>query len=188
MSAKKTLEDVYKQYTSLNMLRNSAKESVERNANTKFARAINIPVKRGGNKSKQAAIDKYFDQLYADITELYILKLITTFEKILFDKIDNTHGIFERAVAQKCEKLEEPISFSKSSGSFIKNPEDIRSLSGTKNILKNQISQELFEDLKKIIDHRNWLLHGKRRTLGKDSNLNIEEIKEILMDIIDEIG
>jgi len=44
------------------------------------------------------AIEKHFDKLKTDIKEFYILNIITTFEKIIFKKIQQAHGDIENNI------------------------------------------------------------------------------------------
>lgn len=189
MSARETLEKVYQQYTSSVKIYDSAKERIRRDGN--FAIRI-IPARKGRKIQNESHItDDYFGQLYAEITELYILNIIATFERIVFQKIDNAYGEIRSIVTieydKRHSKKHKPAPLYHSAASFIKDKEDVHSLSGARKILENQITEESSEYLREIIEYRNWLSHGKRRNVGRASTLKIDEIKEILMKIIDEI-
>ncbi|MDM8552910.1 hypothetical protein QUF72_22715, partial [Desulfobacterales bacterium HSG2] len=67
---------------------------------------------------------------------------------------------------------------------FIKTKDDIHNLSGIRKILESQLSKKLNEELKEITEHRNWLSHGERDDVGKQSSLRIKDIYDILTDII----
>ncbi len=188
MSAKEILEEVYQKYVSSKKIYNSAKERTRRDSN--FALNI-IPPGKSKKTQDEHLIDDYFDQLRTEIEELYILNIITTFERMVFNKINNAYGVIKDIVTieynKRYSKKNKPVPLYHSAVSFIKDKEDIHNLSGVRKVLEKQISEELLEDLKEIIEYRNWLSHGKRRNIGKASTLNIDEIKEILMKIIDEI-
>ncbi len=187
MSAKETLENVYQQYISSQEIYNSAK--IRTKCDNDFAIKI-IPAFQNVKKQRQEhVIDSYFEQLDTNIKELYILNIITTFEKIAFDRIDNASGIIGSIITTEYNKRHlQSIPLRKSAASLIKSKEDIFSLSGVRNVLEKQLSKDSFRDLKEIVEYRNWLSHGKRHGVGMESILNITEIKDILMDIIDEIG
>ncbi len=189
MSAKETLETVYQQYASSVKIYDSAKERTRRDGN--FTIRILPSRKTRKIKDESHIVDDYFDLLYAEVTELYILDIIATFERIVFQKIDNAYGEIKNIVTTEYDKRHSkkhrPAPLYHSAASFIKDKEDVHSLSGARKILENQITEESSEDLREIIDYRNWLSHGKRRNVGRASTLKIEEIKEILMRIIDEI-
>jgi hypothetical protein len=55
-------------------------------------------------------------------------------------------------------------------------------------LLEKQIkNKKLFNDLKNIREHRDYLSHGKRIDVGKQTRFGIEEIKDKLMEIIKSI-
>ncbi|MCP4104248.1 MAG: hypothetical protein GY749_01710 [Desulfobacteraceae bacterium] len=189
MSAKETLEETYQKYVSWMKIYESAKERTQRDKN--FAPKVIPPGKSKKTPYEHQIIADYFDQLYTEITELYILNIITTFERMVFNKIDNAYGVIKDIVTveynKRYSKKDKPAPLYHSAVSFIKVKEDIHNLSGARKVLEKQITEELSEDLKEIIEYRNWLSHGKRRNVGEASILTIEQIKEILMKIIDEI-
>jgi len=61
-------------------------------------------------------------------------------------------------------------------------------LGGAAKLLEKQIiNKELFNDLKAIREHRDYLSHGKRRNVGEQSKFTIEEIKNKLIEIINSV-
>jgi len=194
MSAKETVEEVFQMYESLKEISDDGKEKIRR-GNQSFARRI-IPLspkteKILRSKDKNDFIDDYFDTLNQKIADHSVLDMIATFERIVFTRIVNTYGEIRNIVKDEYDKRRSkknrPAPLYHSATAFIKNRDDIRSLSGARKILENQISEESFENLDKIIAHRNWLSHGKREDVGSDSKLKIEEVFNILTKIIDEI-
>jgi hypothetical protein len=116
------------------------------------------------------------------------LNIITTFEKIIFSRIDNAYGEIKKIVSEEYRRRYLKKQFAPlhhSVNSFIKNKNDFYSLSGAKKVLKNPISEELFQDLTEIIEYRNYLSHGKRQDVGTASTFKIGEIKDILINIIE---
>ena len=188
MSAKDKLDKIYKQYESLIIICESAKRNVKYGNSSQLD--IIVFKKEKKIRDKNIFIDDYFDSLKIKITELYTLDIIATFEQILFDIIDNTSGeiksIVKNEYNRRYQKKDKPIRLYKSAASFIKNKEDIHNLSGAKKILENVIKDKLlFEDLKKIIEHRNWLSHGKRFDIGKESTFKINEIHNKLIKMLE---
>ena len=187
MSAKEKLEKVYNQYISVIKIYRSAKNRTQRDKS--FAIEIVSPKKSKKIQHEANIIDDYFDSLYSEITELYIFDIITTFERILFEKIDNTSGVIKSIVTdeyhRRYSKKDKPAPLYHSAVSFIKDKEDIHNLSGIRKVLEKQMPRELFDDLKELIEHRNWLSHGKRQNIGKESLFKIDEIYETLIKIID---
>lgn len=184
------LKEVFEEYEGLKAICDLAKERAKRDP--KFAlKIIPLSSSKPSRKNKSQIIDKYFDNLYKNIESHYVLELITLFEKLLFNKFENTYGIIKNIVSQAGEQQQKSGSsfpLNRAITLFIKNKEDIYSLAGAKTILKKQIkTKEMYEYFLEIIDHRNWLSHGKRADVGKESLLKIEEIYDILVKIADEL-
>ncbi len=117
------------------------------------------------------------------------MNIVTTFEKIIFKKIQQARGDIENAINKGYEqriKNKEKVYFRHSAKSFIKSDTDIFSLGAAKLLEKQIINKELFNDLKAIREHRDYLSHGKRN-VGKQSRFTIEEIKDKLIEIINSV-
>jgi len=179
MSEKK-LEEIYQLYLSSIEIYNYAQNG----AKSKYENADKFKIATGNKKNRVKAIEKHFDKLKTDIKEFYILNIITTFEKIIFKKIQQAHGDIENIIVKGYEKRiknKEKVCFRYSAKSFIKSDTDIFSLGGAIKLLEKQIiNKELFNDLKAIREHRDYLSHGKRRNVGEQSKFTIEEIKNKL--------
>ena len=194
MSAKETLEELFQLYEASKVICDDAKKKVIR-GDTSFAIRIfpDSPKtkKMLQRRDKQDFIDEHFDTLKRKIAEHYMLNIIATFERMVFARIDNAYGEIKNIVRDEYDKRrsrkDRATPLYHSATAFVKDRDDIRNLSGSRRILENQISQESSEELDKIIAHRNWLSHGKREDVGCDSNLNAEEVYEILIKLIDEI-
>jgi hypothetical protein len=178
MSGREKLKEIFESYESLKEICNDAKEQSKRN--NRFAIRV-IPFLGKSKKPKlehHSVIADYFDSLNERIKDHYILELIAAFEHIIFKRFENTSGEI-KTIVKKQQSLPPYRS------SFIKTEKDIHNLSGAREILESQISGKLYDNLKEITDHRNWLSHGKRRDVGKESLLSIEDIYEILTEIIE---
>ncbi|MDM8548664.1 hypothetical protein QUF72_01250 [Desulfobacterales bacterium HSG2] len=194
MSVKETLEELFQLYGASKVICDGAKEKVMR-GDMSFARRIfpdsSKTERTLRSRDKRDFIDEYFDILKQKIAEHYTLNIIAIFERMVFERIDNTYGEIKNIVRDEYDKRrsrrDRPAPLYHSATAFVKGKDDIRNLSGARRILENQISPESSEELDKIIAHRNWLSHGKREDVGCDSNLNTEEVYEILIKILDEI-
>ncbi|HGY12062.1 MAG TPA: hypothetical protein ENK36_06835 [Desulfobacterales bacterium] len=190
MPAKEKLENILETYGSLKEISDSAKGIIMREPGSSFARRIISPEKAKRKKRREDAVDDYFDSLQKQIKEYCILDMITTFEQVVFAKIDNAYGEIKSTVKKEYKKRgskDKPAPLYNSAPAFIKTKADIHNLSGAKKLLEKQISQKSFNDLTEIIEYRNWLSHGKRNTVGKYSKLSLDEIYEIFVKILDEI-
>ncbi|MCP4349089.1 MAG: hypothetical protein GY795_26715 [Desulfobacterales bacterium] len=190
MGAKEGFEEVFETYDSLKEICNDVRKRILINPTSSFAKKLISPEKIKRKKKKEDIVNDYFDSLNQKITDHCVMDIIATFEEIVFDRIDNAYGDIKRIVTDEYKKRyskKEPAPFYISASLFIKNRGDIYNLSGVKKLLENRISKELFEQLTEIIEHRNWLSHGKRRDVGSESTLNINDIYAILAEILDEI-
>jgi len=83
MSQKK-LEEIYQLYLSSIEIYNYAQERAK--AKYEIADKFKIQSKSKHKQNYIKAIERHFDQLKADIKDLYMLDIIATFENILFKK------------------------------------------------------------------------------------------------------
>ncbi len=190
MTVAEALEDAYQEYIALEAIYDHARERAQ--SSDHFARTI-IPHAKRGKKTvpKRKIVNVYFDQLHENLSEQYALHLISIFEKIVFNKIDNAYGLIKNVVRNEYEKTQKHKNLSplhRSAVAFIKKKEDIHNLSGARKLLEKQISKESSDNLKIVIEHRNWLSHGKRQDVGQKSTLTVYDIKEVLLKIMNEIG
>ncbi|GEM_PF-869772 len=194
MSIKESLEKAFQNYNDLTEILNYAQGEAIRNPN--FGKIFLSNKVKG---DKRDIIKEHFDLLKQKITELCILDMIAAFEHKIFTRVDNAHGEIEGIVEKEYKKRSKilknssskenkPTPFYIAASSFIKNGEDIRSLSGIKGLLKDKLPEDLSEELSNIIEYRNWLSHGKRNEVGKNSCLTIGDIHEVLNDIFDRTG
>ncbi|MCP4113369.1 MAG: hypothetical protein GY749_48865, partial [Desulfobacteraceae bacterium] len=174
--------ELYQRYQSSIEIYNHAQERVE--SEIRLAKRYKIILKKK-NMQKQIIKD-HFDNLKTESKEFYILNMITTFENIMFKRIQQARGEIKKII-KKGYKDNNALSFSFSAMSFIKTDKDIYSLNGVKAILEKQLQStnpSLINDLHEIIGHRDFLSHGKRFTDTTESTFTITEIKDKLIEII----
>lgn len=144
-----------------------------------FADMISFPFPGKKVRDRKKYIASYFDELQKSVFEYSFLEMVAVFENIVFSKIDNASGEIRQVVKNGYAKA----PFRENAVSFVKNKEDVYNLSGLKKLVEGKISQELSDELSEILEHRNYLAHGKRG-IGKKSTLTIEEVYEILEKVL----
>lgn len=144
-----------------------------------FANIISFPFPGKKVRDRKKHIATYFDELQKSIFDSSFLEMVAVFEKIAFSKIDNASGEIRRVVKDGYSKA----PFRENAVSFVKDKEDVYNLSGLKKLVEGRISNELSDHFSEILEHRNYLAHGKRG-IGKKSTLSIEEIYEILEEVL----
>ena len=192
MSAKEILKEIFESYESMKVICDAAESRIKR-GDRRFGEKSGV-IPKSKKKDKEKDTEAHFDSLCERIEEHYALELISTFEGLVFDRFGDTAGVIRKVVKSGYERMRKnhkPTPLYHSASSFIKNKEDIRSLSGASSILEKQISEELHEELEEIIDYRNWLSHGKN--YGKREGIKepgvkpeIKDIYNILIRIVEE--
>lgn len=185
MSARMKMEEIAHSYELLKTICNEAKRRIS--TDNTFAMRIFAVSSSRKIKNKNEIADKYFDSLYQAIAEQHILQIIATFEGIVFKRLENAAGNIESIVTKQYRKNGRNMPFNRCVSSFIKGPKDVSNLGGAKKMMKNQIPEHLYDELEEIIDYRNWLSHGKRFDVGKESLLSFDEINKTLLRIIESI-
>jgi len=107
------------------------------------------------------------------------VEIVAVFEQNIFRRVSTAHGDIKKIVKNEYGKR----SFHIAAPSFVKDQKDIYNLSGIKTLLENKIAKDMFKKFSAIIEHRNWLSHGKRIGVGKESDLTIEQIYDVLNEI-----
>lgn len=146
-----------------------------------------IPEMIAGKKSKTDR--EYSDELKiahgAMLYEVCFLDIIGTFEKILFDRLENALGLVEKMVGQGYKRG----PFTLCSASLIKGTREIHNLGHIRDLIKPHLGQQQKSDvgLDIIVDYRNWLAHGKRFKERVAFDTRLEDLVEILEAILDKI-
>lgn len=178
-------------YYDLKDICSAVRETALRSPNSPVAGKIFSAGKTVRKRDKRDIINEHFDSLQQKIEELCVLNIVASFEMAVFRRIGNAYGEIKSIVEDGYNKRlskREPVPFYIASSSFVKNREDIRNLSGVRKLLENKIPEALFNQLAEIIEYRNWLSHGKRANVGKESGLKVDEIYSTLNKIFDRIS
>lgn len=187
MSAKESLKETFRSYKELKIICGAARETAFRNPNYPIFREIILTdntIRRNKKKNKRDIVNEYFDSLEQRITEHYIVEIVAVFEQNIFRRVSTAHGEIRKIVKNEYGKR----AFHIAAPSFVKDQKDIYNLSGIKTLLENKIAKNLFEKFSTIIEHRNWLSHGKRIGVGRESDLTIEQIYEVLSEISEAVN
>lgn len=136
----------------------------------------------GDQRPSRTSIDSDFDLLHKKIDDGSFIELISSFEKIVFQKINNATGSIRKIV---CAEYIKPEPFAISSDKFIKDAEDIGSLKKIKGILDGKIPSGLSSRLEEIINQRNRVAHGRR--FGIESSITLIETANVLDEVLKRI-
>jgi len=108
----KELEEIYQLYLSSIEIYNYAQDRAK--SDDKISDKFKIASKNKKNQKK--VVQKHFDKLKTDIKEFYILNIITTFEKIIFIKIQQARGDIKKLLTKDAN---EELKIMKKSGFVI---------------------------------------------------------------------
>lgn len=174
-------ERLYKSYLNYIAIREALKyvqkESYKRNDDG-FLNTIGFPYIGELKKGRKETVALKMDAMYQSIEELIVIGLISDFEKIIFDRVDNTSGEISKIVKQRYNS--EP--FREFSTDFIKTSKEIDKLSVIKKIIEPKLPEGLGKKFTDVIDFRNRLAHGKR--FGKHLLLPFDDIAQVLDDVL----
>jgi hypothetical protein len=174
------LEDTYNRYCCITKIVSNAQERSLADPSGKFISMIGLPLFSKKSKDLRGDIRKYFDEVQGKTIDSCFLDLVAIFERSMFNSIGNASGEIKSIVKAKYEK---PSPFHMASDFFVKKQEDIYNLSGVKNMIAEKLPKSAAERLSEILEHRNWLAHGKR--IGKQSTISVDELYECLKEILD---
>lgn len=158
-------------------------DRVKADSNGKFLKAVPLTIFAEKTKNRKKDEEEFFDDIKSKLNEFCFLDIVSTFEKLVFKKLENALGNV-RAVVKKGYQRKDPFGICVVS--FIKDKDDIRYLGGLSNILKGHLVENLRSDMNKIIDYRNRLAHGDRS--GEEIQLTLNETVEILETILEKVG
>jgi hypothetical protein len=142
-----------------------------------------VPKNIQGLYSKKFDRAKDFsDNLKNTFYESCTINLLAVFENIVFAKYKTTVGTIRGVVSNHSVK---PLDYFKSRERFIK--DDLDGLQSFINLLEGYIDTELFKDLKRIKEQRDFLAHGKRFDKIPPLLMTIDDVAAILDKVISEI-
>ena len=174
-------ERLYKSYLNFIAIRNSMvyvqSETFRRNDHS-FLKVIGFPYIGEISKDRKSFIGTKMDSMVQSINELIILGLVSDFEKIVFDRVENASGEIVKIIKQKYTSK----PFLEFSADFVKTSRDIDKLSIVKAIVSPKLPVELAKKFAEIVDFRNRLAHGKR--FGEQSLMSFDETALTLDDVL----
>jgi RiboL-PSP-HEPN len=174
-------ERLSKSYLNFIAIRNTLtyiqQESFRRNDDG-FLRTIGFPYVDEIAKDRKNFVRIKMDSMVDSVEELIILGLVSDFEKIVFDRVDNASGEISKIVKQKYASK----PFHEFSSDFVKTSKDIDKLSIIKAMTTPKLPVELSKKFAEVIDFRNRLAHGKR--FGEQSLMSFDEIAQTLDEVL----
>jgi hypothetical protein len=190
---RRDLKDALELYSTLQLGCTKAAAAAECNPG-KFAQeyAANIGRTTGDRGSfTREFFQDLFDKTVAPILyEICFLDLVRVFEDVVFRLAGNACGKIRGIVAQaKTERY----PFKRYAENFVKAAsgdiaDDVHNLGDVKAILKGKLSDDLYQDLSKIVDYRNWLAHGNRFTKKPGWPGELSDVAETLERILTQIS
>lgn len=144
----------------------------------KFLKAIGFPYLGEISKDKRGFIGGKMDEMMDSIGNLIVIGLVSDFEKIVFERVENASGEISKIVRNRYDS--EP--FKNFPTDFIKTSKDIDKLSIIKAIVSSKLPDALLASFGEVVDLRNRLAHGKR--FGQDSLMSFDDIAQTLDDVL----
>ena len=173
---------VYNNYLAIdNIIAYVASESFRRiQHNDDFLFTIKFPfVGEIKSKGKQGSLKTKFFEVSQFHKENTILTIVAEFEKLVFEKVNDSSVLIKDVVHNGYVSGQPMHTFRVS---FVKEEEDIYNLSGFNKFLESHQTEK--DDLKEIIEFRNFLAHGKRLKVGQSSYKTLEQIITTLDNIL----
>jgi len=112
---------------------------------------------------------------------LCFLDVVTTFERIVFQRIDNALGEAGQILKTKYPGGARP--FPLAAEKFLQDKEKMR-LADAQQLLNAPIPQGLREDLREVVNERNRLAHGGRFVEPPAAAKSLDEIVRTLEDLL----
>jgi hypothetical protein len=168
----------YLNYIALKNLLAYVQTETFRRIDDAFLKAIGFPFIGEISKDRKGFVGSKMDIMVQSMDDLIILGLVSDFEKIVFDRVENASGEITKIVKQKYKSK----PFLKFSADFVKSSKDIDKLSIIKAIVSPKLPEELSSKFAEIVDFRNRLAHGKR--FGGNSLMSFDEIAQSLDDVL----
>lgn len=174
-------ERLTKTYLNLVAVKNSlfyVQNETYRRKDDGFLKAIGFPYVGKLSNDRKQFIGQKMDLMTKSIEELIVVGLVSDFEKIVFDRVENASGEISKLV--KSQYNSNPFKYF--SADFVKSVKEIDKLSVIKSIIAKKLPDELLQKFSEVIDFRNRLAHGKR--FGEQSIMPFDEIAQTLDDVL----
>lgn len=131
---------------------------------------------------KGTVASEFVDNLSRTSYEASLITLVASFERIIFAKYKTAYGTIKSYVGE----LEiRPLDYFRSKERFVNG--SIDKLHAIIDLIEGHVEDQLFQKLKGIKEHRDYIAHGKRFGKPPAFELTIEEIAVVLDNIILEI-
>jgi len=176
------LKDSMETYHSMKEICLAAKKMASINPG-KYVVDYKLPLKGKKSKSRKEEINKFFDKIQDKLLENFFLDLVSSFERVIFIKLDNASGNMKKILKNEYPSK---LPFSRQTDNLVKDRDSIKNLNNIRDILKNKIPEELQNELTEIIKYRDKLAHGKRFH-EKLRPTKLEDVLLTLENILDEI-
>ncbi len=138
----------------------------------------------GKYSTNYSEAQKYINNINRLTYENAVISLVSTFEKIVFEKYRNTFGTIKKVVNTHTAS---PLDYYKIRIKLIKSENDINRLHNIIEMLKGHLPESLYEEVSKIKSYRDYLAHGKRYSITIDVEPPLQAIAEILDKVLFEI-
>lgn len=183
MAGSRELRKSLNRYSDLKNICLHVQNRVKADNNGKFLRTVQLTILAEQTKNRKNDEEEFFDDIKSKLSEFCFLDIVSTFEKLVFKKLENALGN-ARSIVKKKYSPKDPFGICVAS--FIKNKDDIRYLGGLSHFLEGKLPKDLQTKLGEIIVYRNQLAHGERS--GEAIELTLDETVEILEAILDKVG
>lgn len=176
-------EDLKKVYHSLITIENIIKREEKRIKGNKFNLDKVVPEQLTRIYSqKETTALAFTDRMVRIVYENSVVCITSAFERIVFTKYRTAYGKVRSVVK---EQSQPPMDYYKAREKFING--GIDKLSGIISLIEGHVSNDIFDKLKQIKDHRNYIAHGKRDVAPPAVEMTIDEIAQALDEAIIEI-
>jgi hypothetical protein len=119
----------------------------------------------GKYSSNHSLAQKYINKINRLTYENAVISMVSTFEKIVFEKYRNTFGTIKKVVSAHTTS---PLDYYKIREKLIKSENDINRLHNIIEMLKGHLPEQLYLEVSKIKNYRDYLAHGKRYSSAID--------------------
>ena len=138
----------------------------------------------GKHSSNYSEAIQYIDSISKLSYENGIISLVSTFEKIVFEKYRHTYGTIKTVVN---ENSPSSLNYYRIRERLVKSESDINRLHNIIELIKGILPERLYDEVSKIKNYRDYLAHGKRYSMTIDVEPTLEEITETLDKVLFEI-